>query len=149
MRTCDRALRILDEIWADILASQDNELIAYATEVRADTLVALVNEVIKERQTAGIEGDEAIREATVLLLQSAETRRYLGSPPKQIENLMKCAKLYHRMQDTASRDKVAQECRQAAMHWQATKKQIHQDQITQFSRVQRICAYASAIVASA
>lgn len=148
-RTCDRALRLLNEVWADILGNLDNDLIAYAKEVKADTLVALVDEVIKERQTAGEEGDEALHEAAILLHQAADERVILGSPAKQIEDLMKCAKLYHRLQDVASRDKVAHECREVSTQWQTTKKHIHQDQILRFSSIQRICVYASAIIASA
>lgn len=147
IRTCDRALRILNEVWADILGSLDKELIAYAREVRANTLLALVDEVIKERQTAAEEGDLALAEAASLYFQSSEDHRSLGSTSKQIEGLMKSAKLYHRMGDLENRDRMAKLCKQASLEWQNSKRRIHQDQITRFSHIQHLCAYASAIAA--
>lgn len=147
-RTCDRALRILNEVWPDILGSLDNELVVYASEVRADTLVSLVNEVIKERQSAGEDGIKALHEAVDLYTKAAELHDELGSPPKRIEILKKLAHLHHRLEDLASRDRVSKVCREASTHWQARKKDIHQDQMTKFSCVQTICAFASAIIAA-
>lgn len=148
-KTCDRALRILNEVWADILGSSDDELIAYAKEVRANTLMALVDQVVEERGTAEEEGDEALCEASELLSEAAELRWRLGSTAKYFENLKKLAKLYHEMDDPDTRDEVAQTCRSATNEWLNSKKRkTHQDQNKRFEVVQRICVYASAVVAA-
>lgn len=147
-RTCDRALRILNEFWSDILPSLDDDLIAYAKEVRADTLMALVDVVVEERQSADKDGDEASLEAALLLKEAAELRSRLGEPSKHISTLKKLAMLYNRMGDIPARDKVAKECRLASNSWYASRSQIHHQQIQRFAHMQRICVNVGAAVAA-
>ena len=148
-KTTDRALRILNGVWSDILASMDDDLIAYAKEVRAHTLMTLFDQVVEERQTAGEHGKAALEEAARLLEEAANLRLRLGCTSKYIENLKKLATLYHnRLEDISARDDAAKRCRTAINEWQASRRDLHHDQMRRFELVQRICAYASAVVAA-
>jgi hypothetical protein len=146
--TSDRALRLLNEVWSDILGSQDEELIAYANEVRADTLTALIAQVVEEREDAGDEGREALAEAVQCLHRAAELHGHLGSPSKRIDTLAKLAMLHHHHDNAVSRDAVAKECRRISTEWEKSRSDVYREQLERYSHIQKICVQISAAVAA-
>ena len=109
----DRALRGLDSVWADVLGTNRAPLIGEAKIVRADALLACVDQAIAEELDLSDERDQAIQEAVVLLEESRIAYGSVGHLEGTAAALSALAKVYHRSGDITKRD-------EAAALWQAT-----------------------------
>lgn len=147
----DRAIRALDEVWSDILsaAEADPELAAQACRVRAECLLACVEQAAVEKlEHLQEEAEGAMAEAITLLRDAAQGYQRVGCPSERVQSLAALAKAQHKLEDTAARDGTAKEWRQASSALSADLETAECAMMERLSKVEAICATASGRLAA-
>ena len=147
----DRAMRVLDEVWPDILsgADADPELAAQARRVRAECLLACVEQASTEKlDHLQQEAEGAIAESVDLLQEAVRGYERVCCPNERVQCLAALAKAQHRAGDTAARDETAMEWRQAKDALSAELDTAERALLERLTKVEAICAKASGRLAA-
>lgn len=147
----DRAIRVLDEVWPDILsgAEADPELAAQARRIRAECLLACVEQASAEKLNhLQHEAESAIAEAVILLQDAVRGYERVGCPNERAQCLAALAKAQHRSGDTAARDETAKEWRQARDTLSAELDAAERALMERLTEVEAVCATASGRLAA-
>ena len=149
----DRAVRVLDDVWPDILSGTeaDPELAAQARRVRAECLLACVDQASVEKlDHLQHEVEGAVAEAVILLQEAVRGYERVGCPSERVRCLAALAKAQHRAGDTAARDQMATEWRQASdtLSAQLDAAEHAHALMERLTKVEAICATVSGRLAA-